>query len=74
MKIQNIETSRLFLRGFTKEDGTAWYEVHFHTPRNPDNVLTDYLEDFWLYYDPATESFTVVDLWFYSVELEKNIS
>ena len=61
-------------RGFTKEDGTAWYEVRFHTPRNPDNVLTDYLEDFWLYYDPATESFTVVELWFYPVELQKIIS
>lgn len=61
-------------RGFTKEDGTAWYEVRFHTPRTPDSVLTDYLEDFWLYYDPATESFTVVELWFYPVELQKIIS
>lgn len=61
-------------RGFTKQDGTAWYEVHFHTPRTPDNVLIDHLKDFWLYYDPATESFTIVDLWFYPVELQKIFS
>lgn len=61
-------------RGFTKQDGTAWYEVRFHTPRTPDNVLIDHLEDFWLYYDPSTESFTIVDLWFYPVELQKIIS
>ncbi len=61
-------------RGFTDQNGTAWYEVRFHTPRTPDNVLIDHLEDFWLYYDPATDSFTIVDLWFYPVELQKIIS
>lgn len=64
-------TTEISGRGFTKQDGTAWYEVRFHTPRTPDNVLIDHLEDFWLYYDPATESFTVVELWFYPVELKK---
>lgn len=64
-------TTEISGRGFTKQDGTAWYEVRFHMPRTPDSVLTDHLEDFWLYYDPATESFTVVELWFYPVELKK---
>lgn len=67
-------TTEISGRGFTDQNGAAWYEMRFHTPRTPDDVLTDYLDDFWLYYDPATESFIVVDLWFYSVDLQKIIS
>lgn len=67
-------TTKISGRGFTYPNGSSWYEVYFHTPRTPDEVLIDHLEYFWLRYDPETEGFSVIDLWFYSVELQKNFS
>lgn len=38
MKIENIETSRLILRGFTKEDALWAYTIVFGTIRRWDNI------------------------------------
>lgn len=71
-KDKSDHISEISGRGFTYLGGAAWYEVRLHTPRTPDDVLTDRLEYFWLYYDPATEKFILWGLCFQDIELQKN--